>query len=322
MDVVIVLRVDTWNPEYGASIDTDDEPARASQVIEFDVEGVLWAPIEVPPVSGPPCCAFVDGVRRIDRLLFAEEGEFVAPALAGSWGAGVAWSSKPPTIGPVSVGRTVVVGGGRTHPELQATIGPEKLIYEPISVDGVRPRDPVVGLQNEMLRQESQMARDVVEGGEAEIVILDGPLSYFSNSRTVGLIKRQARRYLEGHRLAVLTSLTLRQRTPLFRLGEQRLEWYTWYSRIAERRPIDGTMTGIVRLEVAALVGVETARELADIATAVLPLFSAPPWRDARSPQNLFPVGQLERILRHRLGDPELVRRAFDTALWRTIGDG
>jgi hypothetical protein len=77
-------------------------------------------------------------------------------------------------------------------------------------------------------------------------------------------------------------------------------------------------MTGVVRLEVPREIGIERARSLADLATAVLPRFASVVGRDPRAPQNLYPVGELERVLRHRLGDAALVRRSLEVSLWET----
>lgn len=57
--------------------------------------------------------------------------------------------------------------------------------------------------------------------------------------------------------------------------------------------------------------GVPRARaiEVADLTAAVLPPYAPAAYRDPRAPQNLMPVGQLERELRRRLGDPDLLRR-------------
>jgi hypothetical protein len=49
----------------------------------------------------------------------------------------------------------------------------------------------------------------------------------------------------------------------------------------------------------------------------VLPSYASSPKRDNRAPQNLLPVGQLEKHLRHRLGDPELHRRMLLRAFAR-----
>jgi hypothetical protein len=130
------------------------------------------------------------------------------------------------------------------------------------------------------------------------------------------MIKRQSRSYLPTDRAKILNELSAGERTPLFQLGEQRLERYSWYARLAPMRPIDGTMTGVVRLEVAKEVGLEKARSLANLTTGVLPRFASIVGRDPRAPQNLYPVGQLERVLRHRLGDASLVTRGLEAALW------
>lgn len=312
-----ILRVAPWDPEYGTSLEFELEND-LPQAVELDVEPVAWTPITPPAIEGIPCCAFVDGVRRIDLRLFAEESSAMAPALAGSWACGVAWSTRPPSVGEVVVGRTLVVGGGLTHHDLTPQIGGDDLHYVFVGVAGATPIDPIVGLQNIMREAEGVLAQTVFDSGDAELLVLDGPLTYFAQGPVVGMIKRQSRSYLPLDRGTILASLTAGQRTPLFRLGEQRLERYSWYARLASVRPIDGGMTGIVRLEVATSIGIEQARELADLTTAVLPRFASVVGRDPRAPQNLYPVGQLERILRHRLGDAALVKRALELSLWET----
>jgi hypothetical protein len=74
-------------------------------------------------------------------------------------------------------------------------------------------------------------------------------------------------------------------------------------------------MAGVVRLEADAAMGLDAARELANFAAGMLPRFASQPGHDARAPQNLYPVGALETHLRHRLGDPMLIRRAIETRL-------
>ncbi len=312
-----VLRVDPWDPEYGTSLELE-LIEEAPQAVELDVEPVAWQPLRPPEVEALPCCAFVDGVRRIDVRLFAEEAGATAPALAGSWAVGVAWSTRPPTVGQIVLGRTLVVGGGLTHGDLTPRVGDDELTYVFIGVQGTKPVDPIVGLQNAMREAEAALARTVFLGGDADLLLLDGPLTYFANGPVVGLIKRQSRAYLPDDRSTIIGALEARERTPLFQLGEQRLERYTWYTRLARVRPIDGAMTGVVRLEVPKEIGLEKARTLADLTTAVLPRFASVVGRDPRAPQNLYPVGQLERTLRHRLGDAALVKRALEVDLWET----
>ena len=48
--------------------------------------------------------------------------------------------------------------------------------------------------------------------------------------------------------------------------------------------------------------------------STVLPRYGSSPHKDPRAPQNLFPIGGLERELRRRLGDPLLIQRALREA--------
>ncbi len=311
------LRVDPWDPEYGGSIELDDDLGLPP--VEFDVEPRAWESRSIQLCSELPRCAFVDGVRRVDVRLFVEDPDTVSPALAGSWAVGASWAGRPPRIDRVRVGRALVMGGGATHPELVTEVGTHSVRYPCTSVAGAAPVDPIHGLQNLMREAEAVLAAELSESGEAELLVLDGPLTYLSaDAPVVGLIKRQLRAYLPPDRSGIFSQLTCGARTPLFRIHHPRLERYSWYVRIARGRSIDGVMTGIVRLEVSSAPGVDVAVELADLTASVLPRFASRAGRDPRAPQNLFPVGQLETVLRHRLGHPALLRRALETAIWRS----
>jgi hypothetical protein len=56
------------------------------------------------------------------------------------------------------------------------------------------------------------------------------------------------------------------------------------------------------------------AIRLADRVSASLPRFASDRHKDPRAPQNLYPIGGLERELRHRLGDREMAIRALRRA--------
>ena len=309
------LRIDPWDPNYGASVELETE---LEEVIGLDLEVEVsgtWEPIRAPEPEEGICCAFIDGVRRIDARLFAEDDGAEAPALAGSWAVGAAWSTIPPCVQDVRVGREVVLGGGLASEGLVARVGDHQLQFSPRSVAGTGPLDPLRGLQNAMREAEADLAQETLERGGVALVVCDGPLSYFAPGPTIGMIKRQSRSYLDRERSAVIGKLKIAQRTPIFRLGEQRLERYSWYLRLAEPRPIDGPMAGVTRLEVAAVGGLEGAQALAALAGACLPRFASEPGRDPRAPQNLYPVGALEGQLHNRLGDATLIRRALEVQL-------
>lgn len=313
------LRIDPWDPEYGASaeLEVDLEPPVGLDLTS-EVAGD-WQPIPAAALARVPSCAFVDGVRRIDARLFAEDGAVEVPALAGSWAVGCAWSTRPPKIDSVIVGRELVVGAGLAPDALAVEVGGRTIEFRPSSVPGSAPLDPLRGLQNAMRATEADLAKAILEGGEADLVVSDGPLSYFAPGPAIGLVKRQSRSYLDPPRAAVLGALGSGDRTPIFKLGEQRLERFSWYLRLAPRRAIEGTMAGVVRLEVAASAGLGAAQELAELTGSVLPLFASKPVRDPRAPQNLYPVGALEAHLRRRLGDQYLIHRALEARLYMEV---
>ena len=316
------LRVDPWDPEYGGSIEFElDLGPPLGLDLGVEVEGA-WNPVPAPAPRSNVCCAFVDGVRRIDLRLFAEDGDAAAPALAGSWAVGVAWSSLPPTVSDVRLGRELVVGGGLSPDPLAVEIGARSVAFQPRSVTGATPLEPIQGLQNAMREAEATLAQDILSRATADLVVSDGPLTYFASGPAIGLIKRQSRAYLDGEHAQVLGRLQVGQRTPIFKFGQQRLERYSWYLCLAPRRAIDGAMAGLVRLEVLTSDGIDHARELASLTGAALPRFAPTPGRDPRAPQNLYPVSALESRLRHRLGDPALIRRALETAIHAEVLSG
>jgi hypothetical protein len=75
-----------------------------------------------------------------------------------------------------------------------------------------------------------------------------------------------------------------------------------------------GGEVGIVRCEASAALRADDVIALADRVAATLPRFASAPHKDARAPQNLYPIGGLERHLRHRLGDAAVVYRALRRA--------
>ena len=90
---------------------------------------------------------------------------------------------------------------------------------------------------------------------------------------------------------------------------------FSCYLRLTQPRRIEHVFAGLVRLEVKASLGPDKAIALLDqAAIKVFELASRAP-KDPRAPQNLLPVGGLERQLRRRLGDPKLVRRGIEKAL-------
>ena len=143
-------------------------------------------------------------------------------------------------------------------------------------------------------------------------LVIDGPLRGRTHlDRAVGYIKSHHTSYLPPEQAAVVSALRPGQRTPVFTMGTswRRTSWYL---------QLPGTMgvpwSGIVRLECSADLPVPEVTRLADLTARVLPPLASVPHKDPRAPQNLVPIGGLERELRHRLGDQHVLYRALRAA--------
>jgi len=106
---------------------------------------------------------------------------------------------------------------------------------------------------------------------------------------------------------ALLEALAPGERTPAFRVHRKGLELASWYVRLP--LPPEG-----LRPPLAGLLRVETPLagpflELADLSLGLFPALASHPVKDPRAPQNLLPVGGLERELSRRMGRPEVVGR-------------
>ena len=77
--------------------------------------------------------------------------------------------------------------------------------------------------------------------------------------------------------------------------------------------PAGRALVGVVRVECPDL-DLPDVLELAELSQAVLPRYASVEHKDPRAPQNLYPIGGLERLLRRRLGDRLLLERALRRA--------
>ena len=140
----------------------------------------------------------------------------------------------------------------------------------------------------------------------ATLVVVDGPLRQHGHLRgTVGSIKTQHRAYGPPIVAETVGRLGAGERTPVFLIGERvpalrrgtcgcpgrcRIRSRAW---CAARRPTSSRPADAVAL--------------ADVVAATLPRFASEPHKDSRAPQNLYPIAGLERALRRRLGDQQLL---------------
>jgi len=324
----------------------------ATAPVDVAVESSRWAPIPLPADRGPDArpLVFIDGVRRVEARVIARvpstAGEALHYGLLGAFAVGgVRAVDGPPTLLAPRVVRLLILGGGIELSPLKIQLDTSSFTYAPLSVPEMSPEAPMQGLQTAMRRAEADLARDLageaasgarstraaaspargqIELGDlaplaqGSLIIADGPLAFLERTRTplVGLVKSIHRTYLEPKERELLTALAPGERTPIFAILDQNRR-YSWYLRLGRGGPADHPLAGIARLECGSAAGVEAAVAIAGRSAPGLLRCASTRDRDPRSPQNLVPVGGLEALLRHRLGDPGLARRAITAHLAR-----
>jgi hypothetical protein len=316
---MVTFRLDPFAADYDAAIQLNetDEPTAA---VDLTVETSTWRALA--PADGPRPAAvfFVDGVRRVEHRLLVESEEGTLFGLLGSFGVGATrLERKTARVSHEAVGRVCVVGGGALVSAVTAPVagGRSSLTFEPRLVPENTPMAPLDGLQTAMREGEARLAEQL--GREAEVVVLDGPLTFLGSTTSpiVGLVKRLVRPYLASPEASLLRRLAVGERTPLFLIPDARAPRYSWYHRLALGRPIESALTGVVRLEASGALALDHVRALADAACRFLPRLASNAAHDPRAPSNLVPIGGLEQRLRRLLGDAALIRRAIESWLSR-----
>lgn len=302
------LYVEGWAPEYGAPLDVSDERMAASP-IDPTVEGGEWS-ARPGADDGVEQVAFVDGVRRVDaRLTFDDLADGIVPGIVGTFAVGATrWDRTIPrsTVEHVRVERLAILGGG-VRPELP----PMDLEIAAESVPSDDPGQLVAHFHTRMRKAEAHLASRLA--GTGMFVIADGPISELSAQPVVGFIKTHRVSYLGPEHQSLIGRLVAGERTPLF-LIEAQYPRYSWYLRLDDL-PDAHTWTAIVRCEAPAALGIAEAVALADRTAALLPRVASKGHIDPRAPQNLVPIGGLEKVLRRRLGDQGMVYRALRGAV-------
>ncbi|HEY3832819.1 MAG TPA: DNA double-strand break repair nuclease NurA [Acidimicrobiia bacterium] len=299
------VRVDTWDPDYGASSESDMPATEGEVVIDVERPEADWAPIAVAPgTAREPVVLFVDGVRRTDALGWIDDD---APCTFASYAAGVVrCDAERASVVEVEVDRGIASASPALR-ELATRAG----TFRPIAVREGTPEQLNTAVQAAMTGVEVRVSFAARAVDAHSLLVVDGPLRERRHvAHAVGMVKRHHVRYL-GALDRVVGELAPGQRTPVF-LVPSRWSKYSWYVRLPG--PDAGPWSGIVRVEAPGDLTVADAVALAERSTATLPRYASAPHKDGRAPQNLYPIGGLERALRRRLGDPGVVYRALRRA--------
>ena len=300
--------VEGWAPEYGAPLDDAGlaEPSRPPD-LDVEVPAAEWAPRDPAVGVAPPASVlFIDGVRRVEARVWVTAADgTVHQGLCASYASGAVRAEGRAALVLARVERGLFCPAREAEP-----IVTRHGTFPVRAVSGDDLDQLSLCLQQRMGELEVAVAAELA--GEAELIVVDGPLTGRQNvPGAVGYIKTHRVQYLPPALVAVVAALEPGQRTPLF-LTTTSWSRYSWYLRLpgATGHP----WAGVVRGEVSADETVAAAAARADQLAATLPRFASQAHKDPRAPQNLHPIAGLERELRRRLGDPALLYRSLRLA--------
>jgi hypothetical protein len=309
--------VDPWDPSYGTSLDTELGESAAQVALDVELPAAEWRPIDPDPSVLPPdAVLFVDGVRRVDAQLWVEDGGTEAsPALCASYAAGVVCCCRD---GGAHLLTSEVRRGLFTTADSAEDVRTASGTYRATRTaphPDVAPAQLLsLAVQRELADTELAAAAAARSGhGVADdMLVVDGPLRGRQHlPRVIGFVKTHRSDYLPPQLGGVVATLRTGQRTPVFRLGSS-WERHTWYLRLPCRP--GAPWAGIVRVECSADLPAAEAVANAARSQVTLPRFASTEYKDSRAPQNLYPIAGLERELRRRLGEPNLLYRALRRA--------
>ena len=294
--------VEAWDSDYGAPTDPDLDDASENVDVSIEIKPDHWRPL-LPESDGVADILFVDGVRRVDATLWIDNPpDFPGFALAATYAAGAVRCNGVAALEGFAVERGLFTSAPAR--DVETSVG----VYGVKATKGTTPEELWLGIQQRMGSLEAAVTR---AAGGAELLVVDGPLSHARDiDNAIGYIKTQKVQYLPMELRQVLTSLPAGYRTPLF-ITTTSWSRYSWYLRLANHA---GPAGGLVRCEIDADMEVGDAARIANKVSATLPRFASARHKDPRAPQNLYPIGGLERDLRHRLGDKERAMRALRVA--------
>lgn len=332
--------VDGWDPTYGMSLELEDYLGESTASVEVNTEmpADQWRPIDPDPRRAlPPALLFVDGVRRIEARVWidddvAGDGQATdaSAALCASYAAGVvcccnhqAHVAKVETrrgLFTVAPHATDITTWAGEYTACRTAANPAAPLSVTLS-QALQRRLGEVEVQTAIAARAAMPEHGVPPDGD--LLVVDGPLRGRQHlPRTLGYIKSHRTTYLPPDLNTLIGSLSPGQRTPVFLMGTS-WDRHSWYLRLPGGS--GAPWAGIVRIECSADLPTDEVVRLAGLSQVCLGRFASAAYKDARAPQNLYPIAGLERELRRRLGDPRLLyralRRTAHTQLTRYVPD-
>ncbi|HBC43560.1 MAG TPA: hypothetical protein DCZ88_17175, partial [Pseudanabaena sp.] len=340
------IRLEPWSIGYDAPVSINPEEIPTSDKVNTEVEvgNGDWQPIRnaIAPEL-PNQLLFIDGRLRIDALCNGRRDDEILYGAFATIAVGAVLVDR--TISrakciATEVKRIIAIGGNLNPPVtiIPAPIsGRGELKYDYCLTSSNNDVDtPSQIVQSAMLDEELRIANELSLKKELikenTLIVRDGPLLYRVYQTpfdTIGYVKTMGKAYLRGDNAQVLRSLKVGERTPIFRISNSKGSNLSWYLRSGSKdlnykKLGYHDLHGLVRIDLDGSVPLDRAKAIADQSTYLIPQYASHPTRDPRAPQNLTPVGALEKELGRRMGSRELISRRLRDFLaesaYREIG--
>ena len=317
--------LDPWEAEYTGFFQVDEEFGEERVDVNIEIPKEKWMPIAEKDIPFQKEVIFLDGVRRMhQRIVIEKEGKIFYGGF-GTFAAGAIKIIKDQrndlftSLIEVSIKRVLIV-----FEEVKADIKVFELPGIPFKVDIISmekndPQAPLEKLQ-ELMRAEEVKLADKISSYYKDIpLIVDGTLYFpWKDAKVLGFIKSLHNLYIPDELISVVLKLKQGERTPVFLItfknkGELSKK-YSWFIRLKELGDQEFPYAGIIRMEAP---GTLKEKELSFLRSWSLTLkdFISDRMRDKRSPQNLLPVGVLERELKKRIGYEYLITQKLKAFL-------
>ncbi len=310
--------LDPWDSEYTAFFQVEEEQKADKIDVNVEIHKDNWIPILEKKRVVEDSVIFIDGVRSMHQRIVVEEngkifyggfGTYVAGALKLERGKRNIISTA---LIEISLKRVLLLPKGINIEKKELYIPgiPFKVKVEFIEEN--EPNAPLKKIQELMRTEEVRLADKVSQDYGGIPTVVDGTLYFpWKHANVVGFVKSLHTLYLPDDLIHIVLRLRKGERTPLFLImfkdGELSKK-YSWFMRLIDIGEEDFPYMGIVRLEAP---GSMERDELSSLVSWSLSLrdFVSSRMRDKRSPQNLLPVGALERELKKRIGNEYLINQ-------------
>ncbi|OIP69151.1 MAG: hypothetical protein AUK48_14950 [Oscillatoriales cyanobacterium CG2_30_44_21] len=325
------IRLEPWNIGYDAPVSINPEEIPTSDKVntEFEFSNSEWQPIRraIAPEL-PSQILFIDGRLRIDANFLGRRNDEILYGAFATISVGAVLVDRAINRAKcvaTEVTRIIALGGNLTPPvtEIPCPVsGRGDLRYDRcLTASTNQPDTPSQIVQSAMLDEELRIANALSLNKEIvtshALIVRDGPLLYRvyqTPYETIGYVKTMGKAYLKGDNAKVLRSLKVGERTPIFRISNTNGSNLSWYLRSGSqdlnyKKLGYHDLHGIIRIDLDGGLDLVRAKEIADQSTYLIPQYASHPTRDPRAPQNLTPVGALEKELGRRMGSRELIAR-------------